>query len=360
LVLAAVAVGAPALAAPGPGPAGKTEPAAALGADLVVVWAPGASIQPIAAVGRARGVAVIDRSPAPPAQAETAEFLRRGQRAYDEGRLADAQRAFDQARDLVEKTGAAGLTRIQLSDLYLYRGLVKAAQGDEAGAWDELVETLVIYPSRTLDPAQYAPKVAALLARVQEDVQVKHPTSKLTVDAPPGCTAIVDGEPVAGAVLRPTGPHYLAVTCPDYEPWSSRIDLTTLDSHPIVTPRPYEAPSETEILVQARSVDARAVIVVEVHGKLATIRLVGVDGRERERRSASVERGDLAPIAAIVDAMLAPAIVHHEAWYRTRWAWVTGAVIVTAAIVIPITAVIAGDTGATRATIVPTGPGFKF
>jgi hypothetical protein len=127
-----------------------------------------------------------------------------------------------------------------------------------------------------------------------------------------------------------------------------------------VTPKPYEAPSETEVLVQARSVDARAVIVVEVHGKLATIRLVGVDGRERERRSASVERGDLAPIAAIVDAMLAPTIVRHEAWYRSRWAWVTGAVIVTAAIVIPITAVIAGDTGATRATIVPTGKGFTF
>ena len=355
MVLAALAVGAPALAAPA-----ASEPAAALRADLVVVWAPGASIQPIAAVGRARGVAVIDRSPAPPAQAETAEFLRRGQRAYDEGRLPDAQRAFDQARDLVEKTGAAGLTRIQLSDLYLYRGLVKAAQGDEAGAWDELVETLVIYPSRTLDPAQYAPKVAALLARVQEDVQVKHPTSKLTVDAPPGCTAIVDGEPVAGAVLRPTGPHYLAVTCPDYEPWSSRVDLTTLDSHPSITPKPYEAPSETEILVQARSVNARAVIVVEVHGKLATIRLVGVDGRERERRSASVDRGDLAPVAAIVDAMLAPTIVHHEVWYRSRWVWVTGAVIVTAAIVIPITAAIAGDTGATRATIVPTGKGFTF
>jgi hypothetical protein len=347
LVLAALAVGSPALAAPG---------AAAPNADIVVVWAPGASIQPIQAVGRARGVAVIDRSPTRPAQAETAEFLRRGQRAYDEGRLADAQRALDQARDFVEKTGATGLTRPQLSDLYLYRGLVKAAQGDENGAWDELVEALVIFPSRTLDPAQYAPKVAALLARVQEDVQVKHPTSKLTVDAPPGCTAIVDGEPVSGAVLRPTGPHYLAVTCPDYEPWSSRVDLTTLDSHPSVTPRPYEAPSETEVLVQARTANARAVIVVEVRGKLATIRLVGIDGRERERRSATVERGDLAPVAAIVDAMLAPEVVHHEAWYRSRWAWVAGAVIVTAAIVIPVTAAIAGDTGATSGRVVPMFP----
>ena len=326
---------------------------------MVVVWAPGTSIQPIAAVGRARGVAVLDRSPAPPAQAETGDFLKRGIKAYDDGRLADAQRALDQARDLVEKTGAAGLTRAQLSDLYLYRGLVKAAQGDESAAWDELVEALVIYPSRTLDPAQYAPKVAALLGRVQEDV-VKRQTSKLTVDAPPGCTALVDGEPVAGAVLRPTGPHYLAVTCPDYEPWSSRVDLTTLDSHPSVTPKPYEAPSETEVLVQARSANAHAVIVVEVRGKLATIRLIGIDGRERDRRSATVERGDLAPVAAIVDTMLAPTIVHHEAWYRSRWAWVTGAVIVTAAIVIPVTAAIAGDTGATRATVIPTGKGFTF
>jgi len=319
------------------------------------VWAPGTSIQPIDAVGRARGVAVIDRSPAPPAAVETAEFVKRGIDAYEKIRLADALVALDQARDLAEKTGAAGLTRAQLSDLFLYRGLVKVAQGDESAAWDELVEALVIYPSRTLDPSQYAPKVAALLARVQEDILLKHKTSNLEVEAPQGCTTFVDGELVAGAVLRPTGPHFVRVTCADHQPYATRVDLNTLGTKLVATPKPYEAPSETDILVQARSANAHAVVVIEVRGQLATIRLVGIDGRERDRRSASVNRGDLAPIAKIVDEMLAPPIVKHEVWYRSRWAWVAGAVIITAAIVIPVTAVIAGDTGPTTATVKPTG-----
>ncbi|HEX7699821.1 MAG TPA: hypothetical protein VF403_03840, partial [Kofleriaceae bacterium] len=99
---------------------------------------------------------------------------------------------------------------------------------------------------------------------------------------------------------------------------------------------------------------------VEVRASLATIRLVGIDGRERDRRSATVTRGDLTPVAAIVDEMLAPVIVKHEAWYRSRWVWIGGAVLATAAIVIPATLLIAGQAGATSATVTPTGKGFTF
>ena len=346
MVLAALAVGTPALAAPG--------------ADIVVVWAPGTSIEAIETVGHARGAAVIDRSPAPPAQVETALFLKRGIAAYEAIRLPDAQAALDQARDLADKTGAANLTRAQLSDLFLYRGLVRVAAGAESDAWPELVQALIIFPSRTLDPSQFAPKVAALLERVQEDVATKHPIAKLEVEAPQGCTALIDGEPIAGPVLRPTGGHFVRVECPDHEPYALRIDLTTLGSTIPAAPKPFEPPSETDVLIQARSANARAVIVVEVHDGLATIRLVGADGRERDRRNTAVTHGDLAPVAKIVDDMLAPALVAHTSWYRSRWAWVAGAVLVTAAIVIPITAAIAGNTGATTATVTPTGKGFTF
>ena len=325
-------------------------------ADLVVVWAPGTSIQPVEAVGRARGVAVIDRSPAPPATVETEQFLARGIVAYTAIRLDTATSLLEQARELADKTGGAGLTRGQLSDLFLYRGLVRAAQGNDGAAWEELVEALVIYPARTLDPSQYAPKISALLARVQEDVATKHPTAKLVLEAPQGCTSLIDGEPVAGAVLRPTGPHFARVVCPDHEPWASRVDLTARDMHLVASPRPYEAPSETDILIQARSANARALVVVEVHGDLATVRLVGIDGRELDRRSTTVHHGDLAAVATVVDGMLAPPSLAHEPWYRTRWAWVTVAVLATAAIAIPITAAIAGNTGATDATVRPVLP----
>lgn len=340
LVLATLVFGVPALAA-------------TPNADLVVVWAPGTAIQPIQDVGRARGVAVIDRSPAPPAVIETGEFLKRGIDAYEKIQLAEAQAALDQARDLAEKTGAANLTRVQLSDLFLYRGLLKIAQGGDG--WDELVEALLIYPARTLDPSQYPPKVASQLERVQTEVVAKHPPSNLEVEAPQGCSTFVDGELISGAVLRPTGPHFVRVVCADHQPYATRVDLNTLGSKIVASPKPYEAPSETEALVQARSANAHAVVIVEVRNQLATIRLLGVDGRERDRRSVSVDRGDLAPVAKVVDGMVAPVFVPHEPWYRSRWAWVAGAVIVTAAIVIPVTAAIAGDTGTTSATLKPAG-----
>jgi hypothetical protein len=333
-------------------------PAAPTGstADIVVVWAPGSSVAPLEQVARARGAAVVDRSPAPPASVETAKFLQRGIDAYQAIRLDEAQAALVQARDLADKTGAAGLTRVQLSDLFLYRGLLRAAQSDDGAAWDELVSALVVYPSRTLDSSQYAPKVQELMKRVYEDVLTKRPQASIEIEAPPGCTVYVDAEPVAGAVLRPTGPHFARVACNDHEPWATRIDLTTLGAKIPATPKPYEPPPEAELLVQARS--AGALVVIEVHGRVATLRLIGVDGRERERRAVTVTNGDLAPVAPVLDALLAPAVVVRTPWYRTRWAWAVGAAVVTAAIVVPITAAIAGDNGATTAVIRPKGFAF--
>ena len=322
---------------------------AAPAADVVVVWAPGASIQPIEAVAQRHGAAVIDRSPAPPAVVETAQFLQRGIDAYQALKLDAAQAALDQARVLAEKTGAAGLTKTQLSDLFLYRGLVKIAAGDETAAWDELVTAITIFPTRTLDPEQYAPKVKELLARVEDDVLHKHPQAQLSLDAPPGCTAFVDGEAVAGPMLRITGPHWIRVACPDHAPWSTRVDLTTLDSHIVASPKPYEPPAEAELLVQARASGARAILVIEIRGPIASVGLLGIDGRERERRTFTVDQ-NLGALAAGVDEMLSPPVVATRAWYKSRWAWAAAAAIVTAAIVIPITAALASDNGATTWT----------
>ena len=95
----------------------------------------------------------------------------------------------------------------------------------------------------------------------------------------------------------------------------------------------------------------RSLVVVEVHGRVATVRVIGADGRERERRMVTVTNGDLAPVAAVLDALLVPPVVVHTPWYKTRWAWALGAAVLTAAIVVPVTAAIAGDTGATDWTL---------
>ncbi|HEY3806844.1 MAG TPA: hypothetical protein VGL61_29775 [Kofleriaceae bacterium] len=326
---------------------------AAPASDVVLVWAPGESARAIADVAKARGAAMIDLSPQPPAMAETASFLQRGIAAYQAIKFTEAQAALDQARDLADKTGAAGLTNAQLSDLFLYRGLVRVAQGDETGAWDELVTATVVHPTRTLDPDQYPPKVAELLGSVQDEVLHKHPQAKLEIVAPEGCTVVVDGEPIAGPVLRLTGPHWVRVTCGSFEPWATRLDLTSLDARVIASPKPYARPDDASLLVQARVAGARSFVAVEVGDNVALVRAIGIDGREHDRESIAVH-GDLAPAAPLVDAMLAPKVAARH-WYRSRWTWAAAAAVIAAAIAVPITAAIAGEGGVTSWTVKPTG-----
>lgn len=322
---------------------------AAPAADLVVVWAPGATIAPVEAAARRHGAAVIDRSPAPPPTVETARFLTAGRDAFDALRFDDAQAALDQARDLADRSGAAGLTQAQLSELFLYRGLVKTAQNDAAAAWDELITSIVVDPSRTLDPARFPPKVVELFTRAHDTVLRDHPQASLAVEAPAGCVVLVDGTAVAGAVLRPTGPHWVRVTCVDHAPSGTRVDLTSLGARIPANPAAYAPPGDAELLVQARVSGARAMIVAEVHGQLATARLVGIDGRERDRRTVAVP-GDLTPLARVVEDLLTPPILVKSHWYQSKWAWAGGAALVAAAVLVPITAIVARDTGATTWT----------
>lgn len=338
------------------GVAGGGAASAAPAADVVMVWAPGESPRPIEDVARARGAAVIDLSPPVQPVAETAQFLQRGVAAYQAIRFGEAQTALDQARDLADQSGAAGLTNAQLSDLFLYRGLVRAAQGDDAAAWDELVTATVVHPTRTLDPNQYAPKIAALLANVQDNVLREHPQATLAVDAPAGCTVLVDGDPVAGPVLRVTGSHWVRVTCAGAQPWATRVELTRLDVHVQATPVPYARPDDAALLVQARVAGASALVAVEVDGGLAVVRLIGADGRERDRRTVEI-RGDLAPIAPVVDAMLAPKVVARH-WYQSRWTWAAAGAAVAAAVAVPLTAALVGGGGATSFSVRPKG--FNF
>jgi hypothetical protein len=314
---------------------------AAPAADVVVVWAPGANVAPVEDVARARGAAAIDRSPAPPPLALASADLARGVAAYDATRYDEARAVLDQARDQADRSGAAGLTTVQLGDLFLYRGLVRVQLGDDTAAWDDLVRAVTIDPTRDLDPARFPPKIVELFQRAHDTVLHDHPASDLQLDVPAGCTAFVDGAASSGKAHLISGPHWIRVACADRLPWGQRIDLTSLGMHLAPDPSPYAPPSDAELLVQARVAGARAMIVAEVHGQLATARLVGLDGRERDRRTVAIT-GDLAPLAAAVADLLVPkTVVTH--WYRSRWAWAAGAAIAAAAIFVPLTAAIASE-----------------
>lgn len=318
-------------------------------ADLVVVWAPGVELAPVADVARKAGAAVIDHSPAPRAAPATAALVRRGIAAYDALQLADAARLLDEARTVADQTGAAGLSPSELSDLFLYRSLVKTQAGDDAGAWDELVTAVTITPTRVLDPARFPPRVASDFERARAAVR-ERATAMLAVSAPAGCEVRVDGVAVASApVARGVGPHWIDVACVDRQRWGTRVEILS-DTTIVAQNVALSPPSRDELLIQARSADAQAFVVVEVQRGLATARLVGVDGRERDRRTVSVD-ATLAPLAPHVEALLAPRATSEPPWYHSRWVWAVGAAALAAAVLVPVTAWSTTDSRPSSSTI---------
>lgn len=323
---------------------------AAPAADVVVVWAPGVKVTPIDEVARRAGAAVIDHSPVADAIPPTASILERGIAAYDALRLEDAWVALDEARALADRTGAAGLSQAQLADLFLYRGLVKIQQGELTAYWDELVTSVTIDPVRVLDPARFPPKVASELARVHQALQDRK-RAMLAVDAPPGCIALIDGAAASavGSAQPLVGSHWVYVTCPDRAPWGTRVELTG-DQLVVARNTVLAPPTDDEVLIQARTAGATAFVVVQIRSGVGMARLVGVDGRERARRSVAIT-GDLTPLARAVRELLTP--VAKIPWYQTRWAWAAGAAVTAAAILVPITAAITQTTSPSTWTAKP-------
>ncbi len=320
-------------------------------ADLVIAWAPGKSLAPVAAAARDAGAAIIDRSPTPRPHLETAATIKRGVAAFDALQLDDATRLLGDAKAEIGRTGAAELSETELSDLFLYRGLIASQQGDATAAWDELVAAITVAPTRVLDPARFPPRVASELERVRATLATR-PKANLLVDVSTGCRASIDGAPVSAPQPRLYGTHWVSVTCPAAAAWGTRVELNA-DATVVARNVPITPPTADEMLIQARTAGARAFLVVELTGELGVVRLVGADGRELDRRTVTVSR-DLTPVADAVRVLLAPASTQH--WYQSRWAWAAGAAAIAAAILIPVTAAVASDRTPTTVSIKPRDP----
>lgn len=313
---------------------------AAPSAELVVTWMPGHTAAPFAAEARTAGAAAIDLTPsAASTPSELPGLIARGASAYDALRFDEAWTTLEAARALADQTGARGATRRQLADLFIYRGLVRAQRG-EAEAWDELVAAMAIDATRTIDPARFAPRVIDELDRARAAV-VAGPHFTLRVVAPDDCTVAIDGDATAGELAR--AGHWVATTCTAHAAWGARIDLASATVL-TATPTAIARPDDRDILVQARAAGARAVAVVEAQGAVVELRLISADGRERTRRLAS-----WAEAPAALHLLLAGESTHP--WYASRWVWAAGAAIVVAAVLVPITAAIAGDHAATSGTV---------
>ena len=331
--------------------AGRAEAAPA--ADVVVIWAPGMRTAPVVAAARGAGAAVIDQSPKPEGAVPTAQLVQKGLDAFERLELDEAWQLLDTARSEVDRTGAAGLTQAQLSDLFLYRGLIKTQQGDINAAWEELVAANTIDPTRELDPGRFAPKIRSEFERAQATVKNKG-TQKLSVRAPENCRVFVDATNATGAVELIVGRHWVRVTCADRRPEGHKVEL--VGGSPItlpIEPVPILPPTDTDLLVQARTAGARAFVVAEVRGNVATARLVGLDGRERDRKTVSIGT-DLAPLADAVTSLLTPP--PEIKWHERRWVWIAGGAAIAAIIAVPMTLLLSQDSGAQSIDVVPQFP----
>lgn len=325
-------------------------------ADVVIVWAPGAKVTPIEAAARDAGVAVIDRSPAARATRDTGATIARGMAEVDALHTDEAAKLLDEAKAEVDRTGAADLAQSALSDLFLYRARVAADRNDTAAAWDALTTAVIVAPTRVIDPGRFSPSVREEIERARATIAGR-PKAALIVSAPSGCRVMIDGAPATQAPYV-IGPHWVHVTCPDREPWGTRVELVAADTRIIAGNAEVEAPTDDELLVQARAVAARAFVGIRVKGGVAMLRLVGADGRELDRRTVRIER-DLVPAAAALKSLLAGSRgVVERRWYDSPWFWVGVGAVVGMGIALPI-ALTSENAQETFPTRIPTPAGWQ-
>lgn len=318
-------------------PAASAAPAAAPRAQLVVYWAPvgtdpalGAAV---AAAAADAGATFVDRSPLPVPAPDVAALVSAGRQAYDDLRFDEAVTTLDRAALGLDHTGGAGLPRATLLELFLYRALARIQTGDERRAWDDLVQAARLDPHHVLDPARFPTRAVDALTRAQATVS-SGARGRLAVSGGERCALTVDGVATTAPVELTAGAHWLAAACADRPDWGQRVEVRGDTRVVAPAPRP---PGDDASLIQLRAVGGAALLAVDVHGAVAALRTVSVDGRERERASAGVAPTEL---AAAVAAQLAPAATPgpRRPWYRSRWAWAAAGAAVATAILVPVIA----------------------
>jgi hypothetical protein len=319
-------------------------------ADVVIVWAPGQGVGALQTTVREAGAAMIDRSPTAKTAAGQAKKLAEAIAEFDALRIEEATSLFAEVKADADRTGGGDLTQTALSDLFLYRARIAFDRGDATAAWESWTTALVIAPTRVIDPARFAPNVIAEVERARTAL-ADRARAKLAVTVPPGCTPQIDGAPASQAPYL-VGQHWVAVTCPDREPWGTRIEIVG-DLTLAAGNAPLAPPSTDEMLIQARTAGAQAFISVAISGGVAVLRLISADGRERDHRTVSVEAG-LADTSRVLREMLQPIRVATP-WYQRRTTWAIIAAVATAAIVIPVTTAIVRDNRDTSGTARPSG-----
>jgi hypothetical protein len=235
----------------------------------------------------------VDLAAPPPPRASAA--LATAAAFMGELRWPDALRELETAAHDAVVTGAAGLSPAELSDIYLFRAIVrqKLQPAETARIWEDYVRAATYTPERVLDPGRVSPTAVETWSRAVAAVQARA-SATLIVRAPADATIAIDGRtPVRSPALVPglrPGEHLVRVEEPGRWPWAVQVPISSASVEMDVPVRPELSLDDGSAADLAAKHQARFALVAEPRpGRgqpLLVLRLV--DTATRLRRAAAV------------------------------------------------------------------------
>ncbi len=143
---------------------------------------------------------------------------------YSAFRYAEAVKGLEALEPELARTGARGLSRSQLADLFIFRAMSRTELGVVDGARDDLVRAATHFPGYQLDEARFRPSLRADFERARQSVAATG-LAEVSFDLEAGCLVHLDAERLNVTTLLkvPAGNHYLRVDCAGYEPFATAI-----------------------------------------------------------------------------------------------------------------------------------------
>ncbi len=263
---------------------------------------------------------VIDIAAAPPPKAPgtlKATLAKVEKLAFDE-----ALKELDADLEEVAATGGAGLTTLELSDLYLHHGMAMARadwnapvglqmaalnQG-RARAFDDYLRAAALAPDRMLDKRSLPPQVVADFERGLE-IARKLVRVTLVLRGDADAEVSIDGAPAirieGGLTVKdlPRGDHLIAVTELGRAAWGTSLSISN-DTYELTIPaRPSLGLPDAVAADHARRMGAHFALVAERKpggGARVELRLVDLSGTKRDAALVSTTGDERGAIDAAV------------------------------------------------------------
>ena len=223
-----------------------------------------------------RPVEVIDIEPPPPPQ--TASAVKAGVQLVQKLSFDEARKQLDAAAEQAAKTGGAGMTTADLSDLYLGRAMAIARADwkpdrsvDEATrvrAYEDYVRAATVTPNRALHPNDYPPQALEDWAKAVAEVK-QRPQGILTISGSSVALISFDGQAPLSArggvtFKAPYGEHFVAVEEAGRMPWGSSVLVNAPTSDVPIPGRAALSLDDAVAAAHARRMGGKFALVAEL------------------------------------------------------------------------------------------------